>query len=118
VIALENVSRTQKTFNLTARIAPLRRVHKRATTDRDGRTRIDDRRLVYPDSITILAGATSKDLPDSYEHAPEVAKAIARGDVKVHRREATADEPATSGPEAEGAQQAPRSRRRNQGGEG
>lgn len=81
-IALENTARTSKTFNLTHRIAPIRAVHKRAVTDREGKTRIHDHRVVYPESITLLAGETKHGLPDSYANAPEVAKAIAKGVLK------------------------------------
>ncbi len=83
MIVLENRSRTQKTFNLTHRIAPLRRVHKRARRDAEGNTHVHDHRVVYPDSITILAGRTSQPVPDNYAGAPEIAKAIKRGDVVV-----------------------------------
>src|SRR5258706_10549664 len=87
MIVLENRTRTQKTFNLTHRIAPLRRVHKRAVRDREGVTRVHDHRMVYPDSITILAGKQSPPVPDIYVTAPEIAKAIVAGDIVVREVE-------------------------------
>lgn len=83
MIVLENRTRTQKTFNLSHKTAPLRRVHKRAVRDAEGNTQVHDHRVVYPDSLTILAGKQSQPVPDNYAGAPEIAKAIRKGDIVV-----------------------------------
>lgn len=78
---LKNLTRTARTYNLTTKVAPLRRMYPRATQLPDGGAAISDRRVVIPDSITILAGATSPVLEDGVLSCPEIAKAISKRDL-------------------------------------
>lgn len=78
---LKNRTRRAITLNLTTKVAPKRHVFSRVSESRDGSSAVTDRRLVLPDSITILAGSVSSSLPDSVQHCPEVAGAIQRRDV-------------------------------------
>ena len=78
---LTNRTRTAQTYNLTNKVAPVRKIFERRTQTRDGVVSISDRRVVFPDSITILFGETSKSLPDGVKHCPEVVAALARRDV-------------------------------------
>jgi hypothetical protein len=75
---LENRTRTAKTYNLTLAVAPLRREYARRVEGPDGKVRSDMKRLVHPDSITLLAGEKRSKLPEQITACPEVAAAIAR----------------------------------------
>lgn len=88
---LKNRTRRALTFNLTTKVAPVRQLFDRRVEHKDGSTSVAQRRLVFPDSVTVLAGKLSDSLPDGAPHCPEVAAAIARRDV-----EWVPDEPASS----------------------
>lgn len=79
---LQNLTRRAVVYNLTTKVAPVRHVFKRRTEHKDGTVRTVDRRLVLPDSVTVLAGKLSESLPDGVARCPEVIAAIARHDVK------------------------------------
>lgn len=79
---LENKTRRALTFNLTTAIAPVRHIFARREEQKDGKVRHVDKRVVLPASVTVLARGTSESLPDGAAGAPEIASAIARGDVR------------------------------------
>jgi hypothetical protein len=80
---LENLTRRARTFNLTTRIAPIRALFDRREDQKDGTAKVVSRRVVYPDSISLLArGSTADDLHDGVPLCPEVAKAITKGEVR------------------------------------
>lgn len=81
---LKNRTRRALTFNLTTKVAPVRHLFGRRTDHRDGTVSIADKRLVLPDSVTVLTGKhnLSTSLPDSAVSCPEVAAALARKDVE------------------------------------
>lgn len=81
---LKNRTRRALTFNLTTKVAPVRHLFGRRTDHRDGSVTIADKRLVLPESVTVLAGKNnlSASLPDSAVGCPEIAAAIARKDVE------------------------------------
>lgn len=79
---LKNRTRRALTFNLTTKVAPVRHVFKRRTEQKDGSVTVGDRRLILPDSVTILSKGFSDSLPDGVPFCPEVAAAIARRDVE------------------------------------
>jgi hypothetical protein len=79
---LENRTRTAKTFNLTLAVAPLRREYARRTEGPDGQVRAAAKRLVHPDSITLLAGEKRSGLPDQIVACPEVKAALARHELR------------------------------------
>lgn len=114
---LKNRTRRALTFNLTTKVAPIRHLFDRRLEQKDGTVKTTQRRLVLPDSVTVLAGKLSDSLPDGAPHCPEVAAAIARRDVewipdpeKVAEPEKPA-EPEKASTEDDGAS-SPRSRRR------
>lgn len=99
---LKNRTRRALTFNLTTKVAPIRHLFDRRVEHKDGSVSTQKRRLVLPDSVTVLAGKLSASLPDGVPHCPEVAAAIARRDV-----EWIPDEPAAEAPAEEAPAEAP-----------
>lgn len=78
---LTNRTRKALTFNLTTTVAPVRKVFDRMIEDREGSRKTVQRRVVFPDSITVLVGTPTESLADGVQHCPEVAEAIKRRDV-------------------------------------
>lgn len=76
-------SRQIQVFNLTRDIAPRRMILERRTETSDGGFARHDKRIVVPDSITLLAGARLENLHPAVVRAPEVVAAIQRGSVIV-----------------------------------
>lgn len=100
---LKNRTRFQHTYNLSLKVAPLRKIY-----ERQGPNGVENRRIVLPDSVTVLAGVgtLSQSLPDGAKDCPEVAKAIARRDVfwvpdPVKVEEPSAEEAPKLAPEPE-----------------
>lgn len=79
---LKNRTRRALVFNLTLKVAPVRQLFPRRVERKDGSVGIEDRRLVLPASVTVLAGKLSASLPDGVPHCPEVSAAIARREVE------------------------------------
>jgi hypothetical protein len=104
MIEIQNVSGRVQVFNLTNKVAPLRRVYPSRTVDREGLVSHGERRVVHPDSITIRAGGSVK-VPDGYQTAPEIQKAVAAGRIKISQvpeaSKATGRAPAQAAAEAE-----------------
>lgn len=75
---LKNRTRFSHTYNLSLKVAPLRKIY-----ERQGSNGVENRRIVLPDSVTVLAGVgtLSPSLPDGAKDCPEVAAAIKRRDV-------------------------------------
>lgn len=119
---LKNRTRTAKVYNLTTKVAPVRHMFARRHEHRDGKVVINDRRLVLPDSITILGKKESDTLPDAVLGCPEIAGAIERRDLvwvpdpeteKKAKRSKKADEkPADASTQVD----TPKPRTRNAGG--
>lgn len=76
-VKLTNRTRTAKTYNLTVATAPHRMEVERRVDDREGNVRKETRRLMVPDSITLLAGET-RIVPTGYLSAPEIKAALQR----------------------------------------
>lgn len=125
---LKNRTRRALTFNLTTKVAPIRHLFDRRVEHKDGSVSTQKRRLVLPDSVTVLAGKLSTSLPDGAPQCPEVAAAIARRDVEwipdEPAAEAPAEAPADGAPDAASSSTpeasadetpAPRTRRRGNG---
>lgn len=74
-IAITNKSRTIQVLNLSRAIAPVRGEYPRTIEHRDGTNERVMKRVVYADSITLLAGECKTGLPNEYRRAPDVMKA-------------------------------------------
>lgn len=123
---LKNRTRLARTYNLTTKVAPVRHLFARREEHKDGTVKTHDRRLVLPDSVTVLGGGFSDLLPDGAPHCPEVAAAIARREVewvpepekkaepKSEQPKAAESEPTKVEPESEKAEAegSPRARRK------
>lgn len=56
---------------------------KFAVTDRRGNAATKTEKRVIADSVHLAAGATSRDLPDTAAHAPDVKRLVAKGHLAV-----------------------------------
>lgn len=81
-VKLTNTQRTQQTFNLTREFAPKRHLFKSSTLNKDGSVSFSDRRVVIPDSVTLLAGE-SREFVDGILTCPEIKNAIASKKLRV-----------------------------------
>lgn len=79
---LENLTRTISVYNLTTAVAPIRKEFARVQTHKDGTATLTSKRVVFPDSITILAGEKLSGLSDGVTSAPEIRAAIARKELR------------------------------------
>lgn len=96
MVKLVNISRTSLTFNLTREFAPLRRVYTRTRTEKTGESYREERRIVIPDSMTLLFGESRGGLHPSVVRCPEVAALIAAKKLRVEDDVTSSDPPATN----------------------
>jgi len=92
---LVNLSRTSLTFNLTREVAPLRRVYTRTRIEKTGETHREERRIVIPDSVTLLHGESRGGFHPSVVRCPEVAALIAAKKLRAEDEIESSDSPAT-----------------------
>lgn len=92
---LVNTSRTALTFNLTREVSPIRRVYARTRVEKTGEVHLEDRRLVIPDSVTLLHGESRGGFHPSVVRCPEVAALIAARKLRAEDEITSTDSPAT-----------------------
>ena len=109
---LVNLSRTSLTFNLTREVAPLRCVYPRTRTEKTGETYREERRIVIPDSVTLLHGESRGGFHPSVVRCPEVAALIAAKKLRAE------DEEPSDSPTAGTANDDAASRRKDAPGKG
>lgn len=97
-VKLKNLTRMALPLNLTRGRPAVRVEALRSDKQSDGGMAQREVRLMLPDSITLLAGDTSEELPDVVKDCPEVlgAKLAGKLDVIVVKPSAPAPEAATA----------------------
>jgi hypothetical protein len=73
---LKNLTRRVFVANLSTQVAPVRHLFNRREEHSDGTWGSTEKRVVLPDSITILTGQESESLPVQVTKCPEIEAAI------------------------------------------